>query len=891
MRPTRRRRESELRDEIDSHLRMATEDWMARGLRREDALLAARREVGSLDRIQEATRDAWGGRWIEYLVQDVRYAVRTIRRNPGFAVVAVLSLALGMGANTALFEVVNAVALRSLPVRDPGGLLEVRPQSMDGARGNFQSDRPVVTQPIWRQVQAQEQAFTLFAWSRARFNLAEGGEARPVDGLWVSGEFFNVLGVRPALGRLLGPDDDRPGCALRAVLGNGFWQRAYGGDPSIVGRSIKLRDRLVDIVGVAPAGFHGLEVGRAFDFVLPLCAEPAFSADGKGRADAGTTWWLTMFGRLKPGWSLDRANANLAATSPAIFQATLPAGYPAVSVKKYLAMKLVAVPGGQGLSTLRDAYESPLWLVLGVAGLVLIIACATLANLLLARATAREREISVRIGLGASRSRVIRQLLTESLVLVLAGTACAILVAGAMGRWLVAALETSETTITLPLTIDWRVLGFAALLAVATCLLFGLAPAIRGTRIAPAAVLRGTARGATSGRESVALRRALVVVQIALSVVLLFGSLLFARTLWNVLSVDPGFRPAGLVAVAVDSTRLALPPDRLAIHEEQLVARIRAVPGVLGAAPVAVVPISGDSGGNDVWPEHDGTRKFGTLVNFVGSGYFGVLDVPFAAGRDFDARDTAQSVPVVIVNERFAEKLGGAAAAVGQRITREPTPYDPQETYEIVGVVNNSSYTRLQGGPSPTMYYAASQEPADAFTRVVVRSTLPPAATTAGITAAVSTIDPRIGLSYSLLPTMIHDTLVQERLLATLSGGFGALAILLTTVGLYGLIAYSVTRRTQEIGVRMALGASRADILRLVLREIGSVLATGAIVGAGLAIAAGQVASSLLFRVRPSDPATLVLTVAVLSAFAFLAGYVPARRAARIEPVIALRAE
>jgi putative ABC transport system permease protein len=884
-------RDAELREELKTHLDMAVEDRIARGESPAEAAAAARREIGNLSQVQEATRDVWGGRWLAHLAQDVRYAARIFRRNPAFAVVAILSLALGIGANTALFEVVDAVRLRPLPVSDPDGLFEVRLATLEGARGNFQSWHPAVTQPVWRELQERQQAFELFAWSRARFNLSESGEARPADGLWVTGDFFDILGLRAAQGRLLSPEDDRPGCAPRAVLSHAFWQRAYGGDPSVVGRTITLRTRPIEIVGIAPADFHGLEVGRTFDVVLPLCAEAGLSADGKGRAQAGTTWWLMMFGRLKPGWTLERATAHLAAVSPEIFRSTLPAGYPAVSVQGYLAMTLIAAPGGQGLSQLRESYSSPLWLLLGIAGLVLVIACANLANLLLARATAREREISVRLGLGASRGRLIRQLLTESLLLVTIGTVCAVLLARVMAPWLVAALETTDRNITLPLIVDWRVLGFATLLAVATCLLFGLAPAIRGTRVTASSVLRATARGMSPGRESVVLRRGLVVVQIALSVALLFGSLLFVRTLRNVLGVDPGFRSEGLLVADIDSTRLRLATDLRAAHEKMITERVQAIPGLEGAATVEVVPVSGDAGGNDVWPEANRGAKFNTFVNYVGAGYFRVLGAPVIAGREFDLRDRIDSVRVVIVNETFAEKLGGAAAAIGQRVTRESTPGTPEETYEVVGVVGNSAYTALKDEPYPTMYYAGTQTDAGLVTRLMVRSSLPPASTTASITAALTNLDPRITVSYTIVPTMIHDTLVQERLLAALSAGFGVLAAVLTMVGLYGLIAYSVTRRSTEIGVRMALGASRTNILRLVLRETGVLLAIGVAVGAAVAMAGGQTASSLLFRVRPYDPLTLIASVLILSAVALAASYGPARRATRIEPVVALRAE
>ena len=434
-------------------------------------------------------------------------------------------------------------------------------------------------------------------------------------------------------------------------------------------------------------------------------------------------------------------------------------------------------------------------------------------------------------------------------------------------------------------------LGFEVLLAVATCLLFGLAPAIRATRVSASSVLRLTTRGASAGRESVALRRGLVVVQIALSVALLFGSLLFTRTLRNVLNVDPGFRAEGLLVAGIDSARLRLEPDRLIAHQELIAERLLSIPGVRDAATVAVVPISGSSGGNDVWPEGNSSAKFNTYVNVVGAGYFRVLGIPLIAGRDFNAGDTRDSVPVVIVNEAFAAKLGGPSAAIGHRITREPTPRNPSKSYEVVGVVRNSAYLALKDDPYPTMNYASSQDEPFPNMQLMIRSSLPPTVTTSAITAALANIDSRISVTYAIVPTMIGDTVVQERVLAALSAGFGALAAVLTMVGLYGLVAYSVTRRSTEIGVRMALGARGADILRLILRETALLLVIGVAVGVGLAIAGGQTASSLLFRVRPYDPVTLVASIAMLAAVAFGASYLPARRATQIEPVVALRAD
>ena len=886
-------RDAELREEIQSHLTMAIADRVARGETPEAAAAAARRELGNATHFRETALDVWRWRWLDEAKQDVRHALRGFRRNPGFALVAILSLALGIGANTALFQVVNAVRLRTLPVADPASLVEVRMVDRNGARGNFETWYPAVTQPIWREMAALREPFSgLFAWGRDELSLSNGGEARTAQALWVSGEFFGTLGLTPAAGRLFSTADDVPGCAPVAVLSYGMWQRTYAGDPAAIGRTLTLGGKRMEIAGVAPAAFQGMEIGRGFDVALPLCSEPVFTTDGLGRVNAGTTWWLSVFGRLKPGWTPARAAALVSAASPAVFRASLPAGYPPENVKAYLSHRLTARPAGDGLSGLRNAYGTPLWLLLTIAGIVLVVACANLANLLLARASAREREMAVRLGLGASRARVVRQLLTESIVLVVLGTTLAMILAGWMGQGLVAALETTERRISLPLGVDWRVLAFAAGLATATCLLFGLAPALRATRVAAADVMRGSARGASASRDSMALRRGLVVVQVALSVALLFGSLLFARTLHRAASVDPGFEPEGLLTGQVDFRALGIAVDARRQYGEAVADAIRAVPGVRSAALTAIIPVSGDSSGNDVWPEGQPDRQFDMSNNTVGPGYFATMGIPLVAGRDFDGRDVPESLPVAVVDDVFAAKLGGVEAAVGRRFTRETTPSSPEKTFQIVGVVRRSAYSSLKTDAGPVVFYSMSQvQRASQRPRIVVRTGHADAAVAPAITAKLATLDPRIEVRYVGMTTIIRDTLVQDRLLASLSGGFGVVAALLTMVGLYGLVAYAVTRRTAEIGVRMALGATRRDIARLLVGETGVLLIIGAVAGIALAVAGGRFAAALLFRVQPHDPVSLAGAVGLLALIALCASYLPARRATRIDPVVALRAD
>ena len=830
-------------------------------------------------------------RWEDAMIQDLRFGVRMLLKNKGFTAVAILSLALGIGANTAIFQLVNAVRLRMLPVRSPEELVEVRLADMKGARGGVWRS-PSVSFPIWEQIGERQQALSgVFAWGADRVNLAPGGEVRPARMLYVSGDFFRTLGVNAASGRLFTSEDDQRGCgAPGIIISHDFWRREYGEDANVIGRKLAFADHSFEIIGVTPANFFGMEVGRSFDLSLPVCAIPLVR--GNNNFLSGTIWWLTVAGRLKPGWTVDQATAHVQSISPGLFQVALPADYPPASVNDYLASKLTAVPAGKGISQLREKYEQSLWLLLAIAGLVLLIACANLANLLLARASAREREIAVRRALGASRGRLIRQLLVESFLLASLGAALGAGLAQILSRSLVAFLSTSADPVFLDLAPDWRVFGFTAGLAVLTCFLFGLTPAIRVTRTKAGEMLKTAGRGLTAGRQRFTLRRTLTVVQVALSLVLVAGALLFSRSLANILTVNTGFQQDDVLTATVTFRQLNLPAERIPTFKDELLERVRAIPGVESAAIAHVIPLR-DWGGANAWI--DGTperRVLGTNLSRIGPRYFETLKIPLLAGRDFDSRDRVGAPPVAIVNQEFAREFLNGANPVGRRLWIAATPGSPDSLFEIVGLVGDTKYEDLREEFTPIVYYAAAQdEGAGAGAPILIRSHLKQTETTAAIKRVLNEINPSITVSFLPLKPMIDETILRERLIATLAGFFGALALLLACIGLYGILSYGVASRTTELGIRMALGAHRKDVFWLIQREALWLVLIGVVVGLPLILAMARVASALLFELSPTDPVSLIGAAVLMVVIAMIAGYLPSRRATRVDPIVALRYE
>lgn len=881
--------------ELDAHLQIEIEENVARGLSPEEARYAARRKLGNPTLIREEiyTMNSLG--FLEGLWQDLRYGVRALRHSPGFAAVALLSLALGIGANTAIFQLLDSVRLRMLPVSNPQELAEVQLTNKHGRMGNFFNWHSMLTYAQWEQLRDRHEAFSgVFASAPDQFNLAPRGEVHLVPGMWVSGDLFNVLGVQPILGRTFTAADDQHGCGAGpgAVVSYSFWQRELGGDASAIGRKLTIDYHPVEVLGVTPPSFFGLDVGHSFDLALPICSQPVLGGEDN-YLDARYDWWLTVMGRLKPGWTLERASAYLGTISPGIFQATLPPGYDSDHIKKYLAFKLAAYPAGSGISQFREGASSPLGLLLAITGLVLLIACANLANLMLARASAREREIAVRLALGASRGRLIRQLLAESFLVALAGAAAGLFLARTLASFMVSFLSTQGNQVFLNLSPDWRVFGFTCGVAVMATILFGLMPALRATRLAPGMAMKAGGRGVTSSRERFGLRRALVVSQVALSLVLLVGALLFSRSLRNLLTVNLGFERTGILVTGVDLTQLNLPAARLASYKDDLLQRIRARPGVDSAAEAGIVPLSGSSTNRDVWMGTSGaSRAKASWLNFVSSDFFRTMGTPLVAGRDFNVRDTPASPKVAIVNEAFAREFAGGGNPIGKRLWQKGELGEPQIAYEIVGLVGNAKYQDLRENFSPIVYVPMSQNMSpDPTDQIVIRSHVPLSDVVSGVRQSIAQASPDIAIQFQPLQLMIHDDLLSDRLMATLSDFFGVLAALLAIIGLYGVMSYMVVRRTNEIGIRMTLGAGRGEILSMILREAGLLLAAGLVAGIALSLAAGRAAGSMLFGLKPYDPLTLALAAALLAVIALAAGYVPAVRASRLNPTEALREE
>ncbi|HEV2298345.1 MAG TPA: ABC transporter permease [Candidatus Acidoferrales bacterium] len=832
------------------------------------------------------------------LIQDIRYGLRMLGKSPGFAAVAILTLALGIGANAAIFQLIDAVRLRTLPVKDPQTLAIIHLDTKHWGSGNFNGPYANFTFQLWKQVQQRQEAFSnTAAWGEQPFNLARGGEVDKAQGIFVGGDFFQTLAVQPMMGRLISGDDDQTGCAGGVDISYSFWQRRYGGAASVIGREVTLEGHPFPILGVTPPSFEGISVGNRFDVALPICAEPIiggpFSRITGDRPQE--SWWLSGIGRMKPGWTLERATGQLNTIVSAALHETVPPQYDAEGVKHYLAYSLEARPAANGFSELREDNSTSLWLLLGLSGLVLLIACANLANLMLARASSREREIAVRLALGASRGRLIGQLLSESALLAVAGATAGGVLAAALSRSLVAFISTPDNPIFLDMSTDWRVLGFAAGLAALTTILFGLAPAIRAGNASPGSVLKTGGRGMTTGRERFRLQRILVASQVALSLVLLAGALLFARSLRNLLTRDPGFQQNGMLVANVDYTRLKLPAAQQEPFERDLLERIRAIPGVAAAAASNRSPVSGSTSNDWVLDDKGGHPNGASWEDYVTPGYFGAIENAMLAGRDFNSTDSAAAPKAAIINQTFVKKfLNGAENPIGMRFRVWAQPGEAPRYYNVVGEVKDSVYNDMHEPIVPVMYFPRTQlMPPFVYPGAVflVRSRAGMGGLVSAVKDAIVGVNPEIDIQFKLLPAQVRESLVQDELMATLCGFFGALAVLLAAIGLYGVISYTVAQRTNEIGIRMALGAQRSSVLRLILGEVGILIGIGVAAGIGLTLAGSKTASSLLFGLKPRDPLTLIVAILILAGIGLAASYVPARRASRLDPMSALRYE
>jgi predicted permease len=887
----RGRRETEFSRELESYVAHEVDDNFARGMSRDDAERAARLKLGNRTLVREAERERDSLRWLESLWQDLRYGARQLRLSPGFTAAALLSLALGIGANTAVFQLLDAVRLRSLPVARPQELMDVRFDDSTALLGSHTSYTSNLTFPLFRELRARQQGFDdLFAWGTATVDVQNENAAgtTPTAALWVTGNVFSSLGVAPERGTLFGAAYDAQGCSPAVVLSDAYWHSRFGGRDEAIGTSLRLLGTVFPVIGVAPASFTGLEVGKTFDIAIPTCVLAPSSTIN--RRDL---FWIVGMGRLKPGWTPARAAAQIGSISSAAIAAAEPTGDDAKNLAEWQAARLSAFPAGRGISRLRDEYERALWLLLALAGLVLVMACANLANLLMARATTRSREVALRLALGSTRGRLVRQGLAESLLLAVVGAAVGVGMAQALSRVLVRFLSTASDPFDLNLTLDWRVLLFTWGVAAATCVVFGLAPAMRSSRGQAADAMKAGGRITTGGGDRFSFQRLLIVSQVSVSLVLLMGAVVFVTSFRNLTTLDPGFRIDGLIFADVNLGPLKQDSALIRARQREVLDRIRAVPGVTGTAMTTHVPLSGMS-----WilrmrvPDYENTAPDWSQYTWVSPGYFQTMGIPLLGGRDFDDHDTETSRGVLVVNKTFARKAFGADDPIGKTVVSLAEPGFDQKTYVIVGLVGDTKYADLRDAIPPIAYVPELQDPQwGPHFRAVIRTALPEGATESAVRADLTRMDPGIQVNFDVLRAVVSDGLVRERTLAWLAGFFGVLAALLTAVGLYGVIAYVVERRRMEMGVRLALGSTRWRIVTLVLRQTMPLLAVGLVIGAVIALVAGRGAASLLFGLEPGDPRSLVLAAAVLGVIALVACLLPARRASRIDPIRALRQE
>lgn len=874
----------EIDDELTTHIAERADELVEQGMSERDALDYARRQFGNYTRRKEDMKAIHLLHWLETVLQDMRYAFRTLRSNPAFAATAVLSLALGIGANTAIFSIINAVMLRSLPVEDPAKLVQIGSKEIGSE----------LTNPIWEYLRDHQRGLSgALAYSPDRFDLSDGGESRFTPGMWVSGDFFGVLGVPALQGRVFTKQEDRRGAAPVAVVSYGFWKRNFPNDPDVIGKTIHLNRHEFEIVGVTPPWFTGLEADRVYDVAIPISCEPILHTD-RSALDNRSWWWLRILGRLSPGENLQQAQSRLKALTPAMFQETVDPRLPAEGQKEFVKSTLFLQPATTGFSDIRTQYKTALFTLIVITGLVLLVACANIANLLLARATSRQREFSVRLAMGASRLRVVRQLMTESILLSLAGAGAGLLLALWMSRLLVRLISTTGNQLEINLSPNFTLLGFAILAAITTALLFGLAPALRATRGGLNHALKQNARGALHGSSRFNFGKSLVAGQVALSLILLVGAGLFLGTLRNLLTVNPGFSPHSILLVSAQFKQSSIRQDQRTQKYNEMLERIRTIPGVISAARSMRTPITNFGMNGLTYPEgYQAKSRTDTLVwlNPISPGYFNTMATRLVMGRDFASTDDVKAPKVMIIGESTARHFFGAANPIGKTIGMD-TRGDKRVNYQVVGLVADTKYQRIDEGLRLTAFLSIDQdlEP-DSSVNFEIRRAVPMDRLTYPVRSAISGVNRDVSLEFRDFENQVSESLVQPRVVALLSSAFGLLALLLAGIGLYGLTTYGVSRRKNEIGIRIALGARRGSVIWLVLRDVAVLLSLGVLAGVAASLAMGRLITTLLYGIRPNDPSEIGAAVLILTACTAFAAYIPARRAARMDPMRALREE
>jgi putative ABC transport system permease protein len=866
------RAEPDLSREMASHLALLEDDYVRRGQTREDARFAARRAFGAVALAEDLHRDARSFLWMDDLRRDLQYAIRTLRRTPGFTVVAVITLALGIGANTTIFSLIDALLLRWLPVRDAHQIVQI---------GTSTLPYPVVD-PLANQRDIFAGAFGYGATS---LNVGPHGAVERTPGAWVSGSYYDTLGLQAIAGRLLTPADDRSDAPAAAVITDAYWQRAFGRRSDVVGRTLPVEGMPVTIVGVSPPGFSGMSVGQVADITLPVAILPRVLPEQASLLGIGN-WWLRVFARPNPGVTPEQAQARLAVIWPPLVNA-IPTNRTNF-LQMLLATRLDVTGGGTGWSFLRQRFRQPLFVLMAAVSLVLLIACANVANLLLVRAAAREREIAVRLAIGASRGRIVRQLFTESLLLSVLGGVIGVGIAAVSGRLLVDLLSTGAAdAIALDLAPDWRLLGFTSLVTIETSMLFGLAPAVRGTAVGLAPALKQITGRTASSRAAVA--PALVVLQVSLSLLLVAGAGLFVRTLQNLRHLDAGFRHEGVLLVNVDGRRAGYRGAALQTFYEELVAELQPVAGVTSVSLSKNTPLNGsrwfERAVVDGRPVQSGSES--TDFNAVSPRYFETMRIPLTAGREFTPRDSATAPAVAIVDQAFVQRYFPSQQPIGRSVSYAGARVGPME---IVGVAASTRSRGLRQIAQPTVYVPYAQQDAD-WATLEAHATGSLNEVANAIRTVLRPRLPQAALRVQTLSAQVDAALAQERLLAMLASAFGVLAVVLAAVGLYGLLASMVTRRSAEIGIRMALGARRAEVMCLVLRQSVRLTSIGIVFGLIAAAAVTRSVQGMLYGLSPVDPVTLVAVSLVFVLVAALASYVPARRATAVDPLVALRCE